>query len=47
MGIPFEGIINDFKQRKPYYKDDWSSGLQSGIRILAPTTYIFFASALP
>uniref|UniRef100_A0A7N0ZTV1 Bicarbonate transporter-like transmembrane domain-containing protein n=1 Tax=Kalanchoe fedtschenkoi TaxID=63787 RepID=A0A7N0ZTV1_KALFE len=47
MGIPFQGIVKDFKQRKPYYKDDWSSGLHSGIRILAPTTYVFFASALP
>lgn len=78
MGIPFEGIIEDLSKRRPYYKDDWYSGLQFGIRlslhvhfiyvlfknffvssfgqfrwnieccrILAPTTYVFFASALP
>lgn len=29
------------------YKQDWTSGFSAGIRILAPTTYIFFASAIP
>ncbi|KAJ1418275.1 Bicarbonate transporter, C-terminal [Sesbania bispinosa] len=28
-------------------KQDWTSGFRAGIRILAPTTYIFFASAIP
>ncbi|KAG0489363.1 hypothetical protein HPP92_008174 [Vanilla planifolia] len=29
------------------YKQDWIGGFRSGIRILAPTMYIFFASAVP
>ncbi|MCH81904.1 boron transporter 4-like, partial [Trifolium medium] len=45
--IPFNGIVNDFRGRRVHYKDDWISGITSGIGILAPTTYIFFASALP
>ncbi|KAF2303877.1 hypothetical protein GH714_024040 [Hevea brasiliensis] len=44
---PFKGIINDVRGRTACYKEDWISALRSGIRILAPTTYIFFASALP
>ncbi|XP_012570733.1 boron transporter 4-like isoform X1 [Cicer arietinum] len=44
---PFKGIVNDFRRRALHYKDDWISGLTSGTGILAPTTYIFFASALP
>ncbi|KAL5571491.1 hypothetical protein UlMin_021088 [Ulmus minor] len=44
---PFRGIFADFKGRKDCYKQDWQAGLRSGFRILAPTTYIFFASALP
>ncbi|XP_002514365.3 probable boron transporter 7 [Ricinus communis] len=47
MRSPFKGIIQDVKGRVACYKDDWISALCSGIRILAPTTYIFFASALP
>ncbi|XP_042485616.1 boron transporter 4-like [Macadamia integrifolia] len=43
---PFEGVINDFEGRMSIYKKDWTAGLGS-FRILAPTTYIFFASALP
>ncbi|KAJ4958210.1 hypothetical protein NE237_025321 [Protea cynaroides] len=43
---PFRGIINDVEGRSSCYKQDWNIGLCS-IRILAPTTYIFFASALP
>uniref|UniRef100_A0A2N9IRF9 Bicarbonate transporter-like transmembrane domain-containing protein n=1 Tax=Fagus sylvatica TaxID=28930 RepID=A0A2N9IRF9_FAGSY len=42
---PFKGIIQDIKGRAACYKEDWI--FCSGIRILAPTTYIFFASALP
>ncbi|XP_057960181.1 boron transporter 4-like [Malania oleifera] len=44
---PFRGIINDVKGRKECYKQDWIGALCSGGRILAPSTYIFFASALP
>ncbi|KAG8656893.1 probable boron transporter 7 [Manihot esculenta] len=44
---PFKGITSDVKGRAACYKEDWVSALRSGIRILAPTTYIFFASALP
>ncbi|KAK9747577.1 hypothetical protein RND81_02G001500 [Saponaria officinalis] len=45
--IPFQGIKNDLKGRLKCYKQDWSSGFKAGYRILAPTTYIFFASAIP
>ncbi|XP_021275448.1 probable boron transporter 6 [Herrania umbratica] len=44
---PFKGIIKDIKGRSACYKQDWVSALCSGFGILAPTTYIFFASALP
>ncbi|CAN1263762.1 Boron transporter 4 [Linum perenne] len=44
---PFKGIINDFKSRWSCYKQDWIDGIQSKLGILAPTAYIFFASALP
>ncbi|XP_038884556.1 probable boron transporter 6 isoform X1 [Benincasa hispida] len=47
MGAPFEGIVNDLKGRAACYKQDWICALCSGVRILAPTMYIFFASALP
>ncbi|XP_022720873.1 boron transporter 4-like [Durio zibethinus] len=42
---PFKGVANDVRGRAACYKQDWIGGLRSGI--LAPTTYIFFASALP
>ncbi|KAJ9568120.1 hypothetical protein OSB04_004086 [Centaurea solstitialis] len=45
--IPFHGIRNDLKGRLLCYKQDWTGGIRAGIRILAPTTYIFFASAIP
>ncbi|XP_010544945.1 PREDICTED: boron transporter 1 isoform X2 [Tarenaya hassleriana] len=45
--VPFEGIRNDLKGRLTCYKQDWTGGFKAGIRILAPTTYIFFASAIP
>ncbi|XP_059299979.1 probable boron transporter 2 [Lycium ferocissimum] len=45
--VPLRGIKNDLKGRLLCYKQDWSGGLHAGIRILAPTTYIFFASAIP
>ncbi|KAF2576884.1 hypothetical protein F2Q68_00001964 [Brassica cretica] len=45
--VPFEGIKNDLKGRLMCYKQDWAGGFKAGFRILAPTTYIFFASAIP
>lgn len=45
--MPFRGIKNDLRGRFICYKQDWSGGFRTGIRILAPTTYIFFASAIP
>uniref|UniRef100_A0A5B6YJD7 Putative Boron transporter n=1 Tax=Davidia involucrata TaxID=16924 RepID=A0A5B6YJD7_DAVIN len=47
MRTPFKGVIKDVKGRIPCYKKDWVDALCSGARILAPTAYIFFASALP
>ncbi|KAG5248725.1 hypothetical protein OIU76_004584 [Salix suchowensis] len=44
---PFRGILNDVRGRAACYKQDWVGGIRSGFGILAPTTYIFFASALP
>ncbi|CAA7405846.1 unnamed protein product [Spirodela intermedia] len=45
--VPFRGIKKDFEARLKCYKQDWTGGFKAGIRILAPTTYIFFASAIP
>lgn len=45
--VPFRGIKNDIHNRLLCYKQDWSGGFKAGFRILAPTTYIFFASAIP
>ncbi|KAL5756325.1 hypothetical protein ACOSQ2_021071 [Xanthoceras sorbifolium] len=44
---PFKGIASDVRGRLSCYKQDWFGGIRSGFKILAPTTYIFFASALP
>ncbi|KAM0932588.1 putative bicarbonate transporter [Dioscorea sansibarensis] len=44
---PMKGILEDIKGRTSYYSHDWTGGFRSGLRILAPTMYIFFASALP
>ena len=44
---PFQGVINDVKGRLKCYKRDWLDTCGTGARILAPTAYIFFASALP
>ncbi|KAI4316291.1 hypothetical protein L6164_024285 [Bauhinia variegata] len=44
---PGNGIIQDIKGRAACYKQDWHCAICSGVRILAPTFYIFFASALP
>ncbi|KAF8039750.1 hypothetical protein BT93_B2079 [Corymbia citriodora subsp. variegata] len=45
--VPLQGIKNDLRGRLMCYRQDWSGGFRAGIRILAPTTYIFFASAIP
>ncbi|WOK95134.1 hypothetical protein Cni_G03841 [Canna indica] len=45
--VPFRGIKNDLQGRLKCYTQDWTGGFSAGIRILAPTTYIFFASAIP
>ncbi|XP_061986092.1 boron transporter 1-like [Populus nigra] len=45
--VPFCGIKNDLQGRLKCYKQDWTGGFKAGFRILAPTTYIFFASAIP
>ncbi|XP_071715863.1 boron transporter 1-like [Rutidosis leptorrhynchoides] len=45
--VPFQGIKNDVIGRLKCYKQDWTGGFRAGLRILAPTTYIFFASAIP
>ncbi|KAI4335046.1 hypothetical protein L6164_013729 [Bauhinia variegata] len=45
--VPLRGIKNDLQGRLKCYKQDWTGGLSAGFRILAPTTYIFFASAIP
>ncbi|KAJ3694186.1 hypothetical protein LUZ60_009666 [Juncus effusus] len=44
---PCKGIVKDVKGRLSCYREDWCGGFLSGFRILAPTMYIFFASALP
>ncbi|KAL6223367.1 hypothetical protein ACLB2K_006754 [Fragaria x ananassa] len=45
--VPMRGIKNDLTGRLMCYKQDWTGGFRAGYRILAPTTYIFFASAIP
>ncbi|GMP41952.1 hypothetical protein CsSME_00011861 [Camellia sinensis var. sinensis] len=45
--VPFRRIKNDLKGRLLCYKQDWTGGFRAGFRILPPTTYIFFASAIP
>lgn len=45
--MPLRGIKSDLHGRLACYKQDWTGGFRAGIRILAPTTYIFFASAIP
>ncbi|CAI0444447.1 unnamed protein product [Linum tenue] len=47
LRTPFSGILDDLRGRAECYKDDWTSAIRAGVRILAPTCYIFFASALP
>ncbi|XP_017216494.2 boron transporter 4 [Daucus carota subsp. sativus] len=44
---PFRGVAQDVRGRASCYKHDWLAGIRSGLGILAPTMYIFFASALP
>ncbi|KAF6147071.1 hypothetical protein GIB67_036790 [Kingdonia uniflora] len=45
--VPFRGIKNDLEGRLLCYKQDWTGCFRAGFRILAPTTYIFFASVIP
>ncbi|KAM0017959.1 putative bicarbonate transporter [Helianthus debilis subsp. tardiflorus] len=45
--MEIRGIKKDLKGRLLCYKQDWTCGICAGIRILAPTMYIFFASAIP
>ncbi|KAL0372097.1 UNVERIFIED_CONTAM: Boron transporter 4 [Sesamum calycinum] len=47
LKAPLAGVTKDFKGRLACYKSDWLDTCGSGARILAPTAYIFFASALP
>ncbi|KAL0330821.1 UNVERIFIED_CONTAM: putative boron transporter 7 [Sesamum angustifolium] len=47
LKTPFKGVKNDLKGRLACYKKDWVDACGSGARILAPTAYVFFASALP
>ncbi|PIN13561.1 hypothetical protein CDL12_13816 [Handroanthus impetiginosus] len=47
LKTPFKGVVSDVKGRLACYKKDWLDTCGSGARILAPTAYIFFASALP
>ncbi|XP_042061887.1 boron transporter 4-like isoform X1 [Salvia splendens] len=47
MKGPLSGIRKDVAARIFCYKQDWIDGFRTGFGILAPTTYIFFASALP
>ncbi|XP_027182678.1 boron transporter 4-like [Coffea eugenioides] len=47
LSTPLQGVTNDIKGRLSCYKNDWLDACGSGVRILAPTAYIFFASALP
>ncbi|WIA09994.1 hypothetical protein OEZ85_010206 [Tetradesmus obliquus] len=44
---PGRGIAADVAGRLPWYRDDWVQGTNWGLKVLAPATYIFFASALP
>ncbi|GLT66107.1 hypothetical protein SLA2020_384960 [Shorea laevis] len=45
--IPFRGIKKDLQGRLMCYKQDWTGAFRAGFRILIPTSYIFFASAIP
>lgn len=47
LKTPFKGVKEDLKGRLACYKKDWLDTCGSGSRILAPTAYVFFASALP
>ncbi|CAO2813981.1 unnamed protein product [Amaranthus hypochondriacus] len=47
MRQPLQGIVSDLQGRLRCYKQDWIGGIKAGLGILAPTTFIFFASALP
>ncbi|KAK9837120.1 hypothetical protein WJX81_004022 [Elliptochloris bilobata] len=40
-------IASEFSARLRCYKADWADGIACGVRLLAPATYIFCASAIP
>lgn len=44
---PFHRVLVDLRGRLVWYKDDWREGMQCGVRVLAPTVFIFLASTLP
>ncbi|KAH7414998.1 hypothetical protein KP509_14G022700 [Ceratopteris richardii] len=44
---PFSGIKDDLRGRLRHYLDDWRDAFNVRFRILAPTIYIFLASAIP
>ena len=44
---PGAGIAADLHARWPQYRADWRDGFAAGPRILAPSTFMFLASALP
>ncbi|KAL8138569.1 hypothetical protein V2J09_004570 [Rumex salicifolius] len=47
LKTPFRGIASDVRGRLSCYKQDWLGGFGSKLGIFTPSTYIFFASALP
>ncbi|KAK9807489.1 hypothetical protein WJX72_000529 [[Myrmecia] bisecta] len=44
---PRSGVAEDLQGRASWYKHDWLDGINAGYRIFAPSTYIFFCSAIP
>eukprot|EP00210_Caulerpa_lentillifera_P008822 g8418.t1 len=42
-----KGVKEDFEGLCKCYNDDWREGFNSTFRILAPASYVFFASAIP
>lgn len=44
-GRPFGGLVNDLKNRLPFYADDYKSALN--IQCITSTIFIFFANFAP
>ncbi|KAJ6781938.1 hypothetical protein PWT90_04096 [Aphanocladium album] len=42
---PFRGMINDIRQRAPYYLSDWTDAWD--YRVVPATVYMYFANILP